>query len=119
MLPRRPNNGNDDTRGQLGVLEAADRHHRLLFGTMGRRVANDPASMSMQRWRSLTTSGSRLDPRNLNEHSLFNDTEVNLVTDDPALARRVREELWSEHLAIDCSGLIHSRSSSWTGDASW
>ena len=35
VLPRRPNNGNDDTRGQLSVLEAADRHHRLLFGTVG------------------------------------------------------------------------------------
>ena len=41
---------------------------------------------------------------NLNEHSLFNDTEVNLVTDDAALARGVREQLWSEHLNQDCRG---------------
>jgi phosphatidylserine/phosphatidylglycerophosphate/cardiolipin synthase-like enzyme len=41
---------------------------------------------------------------NLNEHSLFNDTEVNVVTDDAALARDVRERLWSEHLAEDCFG---------------
>ena len=41
---------------------------------------------------------------NLSEHSLFNDTEVNLVTDDAALARSVRERLWSEHLGEDCTG---------------
>jgi phosphatidylserine/phosphatidylglycerophosphate/cardiolipin synthase-like enzyme len=35
---------------------------------------------------------------NLNEHSLFNDTEMNVVTTDPQLARRTRLELWSEHL---------------------
>jgi phosphatidylserine/phosphatidylglycerophosphate/cardiolipin synthase-like enzyme len=35
---------------------------------------------------------------NLNEHSLFNDTEVNLVTRDAALARETRIRLWAEHL---------------------
>ena len=35
---------------------------------------------------------------NLNEHSLFNDTEMNLVTHDPAVARATRLRLWSEHL---------------------
>jgi phosphatidylserine/phosphatidylglycerophosphate/cardiolipin synthase-like enzyme len=37
---------------------------------------------------------------NLNEHSLFNDTEVNLVTCDPELARATRERLWAEHLEL-------------------
>ncbi len=41
---------------------------------------------------------------NLNEHSLFNDTEMNIVTDDAALARTVRERLWTEHLGMDCAG---------------
>jgi phosphatidylserine/phosphatidylglycerophosphate/cardiolipin synthase-like enzyme len=41
---------------------------------------------------------------NLNEHSLFNDTEVNLVSDDVELARSVRERLWSEHLGMECAG---------------
>ena len=36
---------------------------------------------------------------NLNEHSLFNDTEMNVVAHDPALARETRLRLWSEHLA--------------------
>ena len=35
---------------------------------------------------------------NLNEHSLFNDTEVNIVTCDAALARQTRLQLWGEHL---------------------
>jgi phosphatidylserine/phosphatidylglycerophosphate/cardiolipin synthase-like enzyme len=35
---------------------------------------------------------------NLNEHSLFNDTEVNVVIRDPALVRDTRLRLWSEHL---------------------
>ena len=35
---------------------------------------------------------------NLNEHSLFNDTEVDVVTCDPQLARATRLRLWAEHL---------------------
>src|SRR6478609_10515989 len=35
---------------------------------------------------------------NLNEHSLFNDTEMNVVTHDPGLARATRLRLWGEHL---------------------
>ena len=34
VLPARPNNGNDDTRGQLGVLVAADHDRRLLACTL-------------------------------------------------------------------------------------
>jgi len=35
---------------------------------------------------------------NLNEHSLFNDTEMNVVAQDPELARSTRLRLWAEHL---------------------
>ena len=38
---------------------------------------------------------------NLNEHSLFNDTEMNVVTHDPRLARETRLRLWAEHLECD------------------
>lgn len=34
---------------------------------------------------------------NLNEHSLFNDTEMNVLTCDPTLARETRLLLWAEH----------------------
>jgi phosphatidylserine/phosphatidylglycerophosphate/cardiolipin synthase-like enzyme len=37
---------------------------------------------------------------NLNEHSLFNDIELNFVTHDTALARQTRLRLWSEHLEL-------------------
>src|SRR6202023_2710987 len=37
---------------------------------------------------------------NLNEHSLFNDTEMNLVTHDAVLARETRLRLWAEHLEL-------------------
>jgi phosphatidylserine/phosphatidylglycerophosphate/cardiolipin synthase-like enzyme len=38
---------------------------------------------------------------NLNEHSLFNDTEVNVVVRDPVFARNARRRFWSEHLETD------------------
>jgi phosphatidylserine/phosphatidylglycerophosphate/cardiolipin synthase-like enzyme len=38
---------------------------------------------------------------NLNEHSLYNDTEMNVVTCDRDIAGAVRRRLWSEHL--ECS----------------
>jgi phosphatidylserine/phosphatidylglycerophosphate/cardiolipin synthase-like enzyme len=37
---------------------------------------------------------------NLNAHSFFNDTEVNVQVCDRALARRTRLRLWSEHLGL-------------------
>ena len=104
VLPRRPNNGNDDTRGQLAVLMAADRGHRLLAGTIGTPGRERPpvyvhAKVAVVDDRWLTVGSA-----NLNEHSLFNDTEMNIVTDDAALARSVRERLWTEHLGTDCTG---------------
>jgi phosphatidylserine/phosphatidylglycerophosphate/cardiolipin synthase-like enzyme len=35
---------------------------------------------------------------NLNEHSLFNDTEMNVVFRDQPLIRETRRQLWSAHL---------------------
>ena len=35
---------------------------------------------------------------NLNDHSMFNDTEAALVTDDADLAAGTRRRLWAEHL---------------------
>jgi phosphatidylserine/phosphatidylglycerophosphate/cardiolipin synthase-like enzyme len=37
---------------------------------------------------------------NLNAHSFFNDTEVNVQLADEALARGTRLRLWSEHLGL-------------------
>jgi phosphatidylserine/phosphatidylglycerophosphate/cardiolipin synthase-like enzyme len=42
---------------------------------------------------------------NLNGHSLFNDTEANIVVCDPRLAHETRVRLWAEHLEMDASEL--------------
>ncbi|MDQ1710386.1 MAG: hypothetical protein QOG49_1771 [Frankiaceae bacterium] len=100
VLPSKPNNGADTTRGQLGRLVEADDHAgRLLAATRHSHGGADTCGLYVHakvgivddRW---LTVGSA----NLNEHSLFNDTEVNVATCDAALARRTRLELWSEHL---------------------
>jgi phosphatidylserine/phosphatidylglycerophosphate/cardiolipin synthase-like enzyme len=100
LLPARPNNGADDTRGQLGVLVDADRHERLLACTLfqpgraGQVYVHAKVGIVDDRW---LTIGSA----NLNEHSLFNDSEACVVSCDEALARDTRLRLWREHLEVD------------------
>jgi phosphatidylserine/phosphatidylglycerophosphate/cardiolipin synthase-like enzyme len=101
LLPSKANNGQDDTRGQLGVLADADGHRnphflattlRSLTGTRADQLyVHAKVGIVDDRW---LTVGSA----NLNAHSLFNDTEMNVVTDDAALAQATRERLWAEHL---------------------
>lgn len=102
LLPRRANNGQDDTRGQLGrLIGADDGHGRLLAATLRSRTGSrtDPLYVHAKvgivddRW---LTVGSA----NLNAHSLLNDTEMNVVSDDARLARDTRERLWAEHLEL-------------------
>ncbi len=99
LLPTKPSNGADTTRGQLGRLMDADGGAgRLLATTISANGGDEQASVYVHakvgviddRW---LTIGSA----NLNEHSLFNDTEMNVATCDPALARETRLRLWSEH----------------------
>ena len=100
LLPARPSNGKDTTRGQLGRLLDADDGRGLVLPTTIRALHEDrkdplyvhaKVGIIDDRW---LTIGSA----NLNEHSLFNDTEVNILTQDPALARSTRLRLWAEHL---------------------
>jgi phosphatidylserine/phosphatidylglycerophosphate/cardiolipin synthase-like enzyme len=103
LLPARANNGQDDTRGQLGVLvEADDGAGRFLAATIrslsgqrdDRLYVHAKVGIVDDRW---LTIGSA----NLNAHSLLNDTEMNVVTDDARLARETRVRLWAEHLELD------------------
>ncbi len=103
VLPSKANNGQDDTKGQLGVLvDADDGAGRLLAATLRSRSAGreDPLYVHAKvgivddRW---LTIGSA----NLNAHSLLNDTEMNVATDDRRLARETRLRLWAEHLETD------------------
>ena len=100
VLPAKPNTGADDTRGVLAELTAADAGAgRLLACTLYARsgdlstpiYVHAKVAIIDDRWLTLGSA-------NLNEHSLFNDTEVNVVTQDPRVVRDVRLRLWSEHL---------------------
>ena len=106
LLPSRPNNGADDTRGVLANLIEADddanaNSGRLLACPLFARSGNrtDPIYVHAKiaviddNW---LTIGSA----NLNEHSLFNDTEMNIVSHDAHLARQTRLRLWAEHLEL-------------------
>ena len=100
VLPSDPNDGRDDTRGQLAdLIECDGGRGRVLacaLQALGKEGPHDvyvhaKIGIVDDRW---LTIGSA----NLNEHSLFNDTEANVVTCDPAIARATRLRLWAEHL---------------------
>ena len=90
VLPGRPKGGSDDTRGALAELIAAD-------GGAGRVLACSlyaPAG-SVADLIYVHAKVGVIDDRllivgsaNLNDHSMFNDTEAALVTDDAELAAR-------------------------------
>jgi phosphatidylserine/phosphatidylglycerophosphate/cardiolipin synthase-like enzyme len=107
LLPSRANNGHDDTMGQLGQLVAADNGGGRLLATTIRSLSGHrddrlyvhaKVGIVDDRW---LTVGSA----NLNAHSLLNDTEMNVVTEDVHLARDTRLRLWAEHLAVDLEAL--------------
>lgn len=100
LLPAKPNNGADDTRGQLAALvRADDGAGRFLATTVSARTGGLSGPLYVHakigivddEWLTLGSA-------NLNEHSLFNDTEMNIVSCDRAIARGTRLRLWSEHL---------------------
>jgi phosphatidylserine/phosphatidylglycerophosphate/cardiolipin synthase-like enzyme len=100
VLPAKPNSGRDDTRGQLAdLIEADDGAGRVLACTLRALGERGPCPVYVHakigivddRWLTLGSA-------NLNEHSLFNDTEMNVVTCDADLARATRLRLWAEHL---------------------
>ena len=100
LLPSKPNSGGDDTRGQLADLIDCDRGAgRVLacglqaLGGEGPQPVYVHAKIGIVDDRWLTIGSA-----NLNEHSLFNDSEANVVTCDAELARATRLRLWSEHL---------------------
>ena len=103
VLPAKPNNGRDDTLGQLAILSDADHGGGRLLAATIRSLSGgreDPlyvhAKVAIVDDRWLTVGSA-----NLNAHSLLNDTECNVATDDPELARDTRVRLWAEHLELD------------------
>jgi phosphatidylserine/phosphatidylglycerophosphate/cardiolipin synthase-like enzyme len=107
VLPARPNNGADDTRGQLGQLVLADADERLLACTLYQPGEAESVYVHAKvgivddRWLCVGSA-------NLNEHSLFNDTEACVLVCDGNFVRSARERLWREHLEReDVSGEPH------------
>jgi phosphatidylserine/phosphatidylglycerophosphate/cardiolipin synthase-like enzyme len=105
VLPSIPKSGNDDTRGVLAELIDADcENGRILACSLYARSGSraDPIYVHAKvgiiddRWLTLGSA-------NLNEHSLFNDTEMNIVVHAPELARQTRQRLWAAHLELDAS----------------
>ena len=107
VLPAKPNNGADTTRGQLGVLAAADDGAgRFLATTLSTRSGGISGPLYVHAKIGIVddawlTVGSA----NLNEHSFFNDSEMNVVTCDDRLARETRLRLWAEHLERPVDGV--------------
>lgn len=100
LLPRRPNNGADTTRGQLGrLLDADGDHGRLLATTISAHAGQTVGPLYVHaKVGILDDDWMTIGSANLNEHSLLNDTEVNVVVRDTELIRQTRLRLWSEHL---------------------
>ncbi len=100
VLPARPDTGGDDTRGQLGTLVQADGDGGRLLACTLYAIGGDKdwpvyvhakVGIVDDAWMTIGSA-------NLNEHSLFNDTEMNLVWHDAALVQQTRLRLWAEHL---------------------
>jgi phosphatidylserine/phosphatidylglycerophosphate/cardiolipin synthase-like enzyme len=109
LLPAKPASGNDDTRGVLGELIEEDGDDgRILACTLYARsgLLADPVYVHAKigivddAWITLGSA-------NLNEHSLFNDTEMNVVSHDADLAARTRIRLWAEHLELSPEHIPH------------
>ena len=103
LLPAHPNNGADDSRGQVGLLIDADKQSgdataRFLACTLYQPGAGGNPVYVHSKAAVVDDTWLTIGSANLNEHSLFNDTEVNVVVREPALAREVRLRLWEEHL---------------------
>ena len=102
LIPVDANDGADVSRGQVAALiHADDGNARFLACSIYARAGKlrDPiyvhAKVAIVDDEWLTVGSA-----NLNEHSLFNDSEVNVVVRNEKLARDTRLRLWSEHLEV-------------------
>jgi phosphatidylserine/phosphatidylglycerophosphate/cardiolipin synthase-like enzyme len=107
LLPAKPNSGSDDTRGVLGELIEADQDNgRLVACTLYARAGTIHDQIYVHaKVGIIDDSWLTLGSANLNEHSLFNDTEMNIVTHNQELATQTRRRLWAEHLELNLDQL--------------
>ncbi len=100
LLPSKPNNGADTTRGQLAALvRADDGRGRFLATTITARTGLLSGPLYVHAKVGIVDDAwMTIGSANLNEHSFFNDTETNIITCDSTIARDTRLRLWAEHL---------------------
>jgi phosphatidylserine/phosphatidylglycerophosphate/cardiolipin synthase-like enzyme len=103
VLPGKPYGGADDTRGALAELVAADGGAKRVLACALYAPAGPVADLIYVHAKVAVIDDRILivGSANLNDHSMFNDTEAALVTDDAGLAVATRRRLWAEHL--ECS----------------
>jgi phosphatidylserine/phosphatidylglycerophosphate/cardiolipin synthase-like enzyme len=102
VLPAHPTTGDDDTRGQLAQLVEADDGAKRVLGCAlyARAGAKADAIYVHAKVGIIDDQWLTIGSANLNNHSLFNDSEVNIVTCDGNLAEATRHRLWAEHLEV-------------------
>ena len=100
LLPARANDGADVSRGQVAALiHADDSNGRFLGATIFARSATMRDTIYVHSKIGIVDDAwLTIGSANLNEHSLFNDSEMNVVSLDEGLARETRLRLWAEHL---------------------
>jgi phosphatidylserine/phosphatidylglycerophosphate/cardiolipin synthase-like enzyme len=100
VLPIDPNNGGDDSRGQIAdLLECDAKRGRVLACTLTALGELGPCPVYVHAKIGIVDDAwLTIGSANLNEHSLFNDSEANVVICEPELVRATRLRLWSEHL---------------------
>ncbi len=100
VLPGKPYGGADDTRGALAELIAADAGAGRVLACALYAPAGPVADLIYVHAKLAVIDDRVLivGSANLNDHSMFNDTEAALVTDDAELAAATRRRLWAEHL---------------------
>lgn len=100
VLPGKPYGGADDTRGALGELIGADGGAGRVLACALYAPAGPIADLIYVHAKVAVVDDRVLivGSANLNDHSMFNDTEAALVTDDSTLAGHTRRRLWAEHL---------------------
>jgi phosphatidylserine/phosphatidylglycerophosphate/cardiolipin synthase-like enzyme len=104
VLPAHPNNGGDDTRGQLGVLAEADGNARRALACTVYAGSERPERVYIHsKITIIDDQWLTIGSANLNEHSLFNDTEMNVVVSDPETVLATRRRVFAEHLDLPLS----------------
>ncbi|HSD01347.1 MAG TPA: phosphatidylserine/phosphatidylglycerophosphate/cardiolipin synthase family protein [Gaiellales bacterium] len=107
VLPRKPKGGGDDTRGALAELIEADGGAGRVLACCLNACSAHVADPIYVHAKLAVVDDTRLilGSANLNDHSLLNDTEACIVTDDADLARSTRLRLWAEHLQRSPEGV--------------